>query len=241
MKLFLLVFFSSIQLINIQLSKENSRFIKKNIHSAWDIQLKKFVSNEGKVNYKDWKNEMAGLESYINNLKRFIPNQKWNKNEILSYWINAYNALTVNLILKNYPIKSIKNIEKPWDKKIFKLNNISYSLNDIEHKILRKMDEPRIHFAINCASLSCPKLLNQAFTSNRLENQLKSVTDDFINNQEKNKITSEVAKISKIFKWFSSDFGSRKELIEFINMHSKLIINNSTKIYFLSYDWSLNE
>ena len=142
MKLFLLVFFSSIQLINIQLSKENSRFIKKNIHSAWDIQLKKFVSNEGKVNYKDWKNEMEGLESYINNLKRFIPNQKWSKNEILSYWINAYNALTVNLILKNYPIKSIKNIEKPWDKKIFKLNNISYSLNDIEHKILRKMDEP---------------------------------------------------------------------------------------------------
>ena len=125
MKLFLLLFFSSIPLINIQLSPENSRFIKKNIHSAWDIQLRKFVSDEGKVNYKDWKNEMAGLESYINNLKRFIPNQKWSKNEILSYWINAYNALTVNLILKNYPIKSIKNIEKPWDKKIFKLNNIS--------------------------------------------------------------------------------------------------------------------
>ena len=86
MKLFLLVFFSSIPLINIQLSPENSRFIKKNIHSAWDIQLRKFVSNEGKVNYKDWKNEMAGLESYINNLKRFIPNQKWSKNEILSYF-----------------------------------------------------------------------------------------------------------------------------------------------------------
>ena len=241
MKLFLLIFFSSIQFINFQSYGENSRLIKKNIHYVWDIQLKKFVSNEGVVNYKDWKNEIANLESYIDNLKRFIPNQKWTKNEILSYWINAYNALTIDLIIKNYPVKSIKNIEKPWDKKIFTLNKISYSLNDIEHKILRKMDEPRIHFAINCASFSCPKLLNEAFTSNRLEKQLKTVTNHFINNQEKNKITTGVAKISKIFKWFSSDFGTRKELIEFINIYSRLKIDNSTKIYFLPYDWKLNE
>ena len=79
--------------------------------------------------------------------------------------------MTVNLILKNYPIKSIKNIEKPWDKKIFKLNNISYSLNDIEHKILRKMDEPRIHFAVNCAAIGCPPLRAEAYLGKSLDQQ----------------------------------------------------------------------
>ena len=118
MKLFLLLIFpfSFINFSNTRLEK--SFLIEKNIHTRWDIQLKKYVSDDGKVNYKDWINQIEDLKNYIENLKKFIPNENWTKNENLSYWINAYNAITVFLILENYPIESIKKLRDPWGKKI---------------------------------------------------------------------------------------------------------------------------
>ena len=103
------------------------------------------------------------------------PTEVWSVQELLAYYINTYNAYTVNLILDNYPLKSIKDISGPWTKAIIPIGDNKLSLGGLENGILRKMNEPRIHFAINCASYSCPKLLNEAFTASRIDEQLEQV------------------------------------------------------------------
>src|SRR5690606_8831711 len=109
------------------------------------------------------------LNTYVDYLSTQIPQDNWSKDELLAYYINVYNANTIKLILENYPTKSIKDIKNPWLKNRVKIGDKDFSLADIENGILRKMDEPRIHFAINCASFSCPKLLNTAYTANNVE------------------------------------------------------------------------
>ena len=235
----ILLFLISINIIKIE---KNIEFpIEKNIHSKWDFQLKKYVSENGVVNYKKWLNQIEDLKSYIQILRKYIPNENWTNKELLSYWINAYNALIVLLILENYPITSIKDIPDRWDKKIFEVGSISYSLSNIEHDILRKLNDPRIHFAINCASKSCPKLLNKAYQINKLNEQLDSSSRSFILDSTKNIITYNKLKLSKIFLWYSSDFGQKKDKLEFIKKHSNTDISSSPKINYMPYNWSLNE
>ena len=214
---------------------------QKNIHDRWDNELKKYVSIDGRVNYKKWGANKHGIKSYIEVLQQNPPKQYWSKNEILSYWINAYNALTILLILDNYPLESIKKIKNPWSKKVFSINNINYSLSEIEHKILRKMDEPRIHFAINCASISCPNLSNNAYKADQLENQLEISTKNFLNDKSKNIFSQNQVKLSKIFLWFNKDFGSKKSLIKFINLYAPRTISEKTRFKYLKYNWLLNE
>ena len=161
-------------------------FEQKNIHHRWNTQLKKYVSNDGIVNYKEWGKNIDQLKAYINTLESNSPNENTSKEYKLAYWINAYNALTIDLIIKNYPLKSIKEIKFPWKTKCFNDGKNNYSLGDIEHKILRKMNEPRIHFAINCASKSCPKLLNEAYIEKNLNNQLNAATKEFLIDSTKN-------------------------------------------------------
>ena len=103
-------------------------------HTAWDTMLQKYVSSNGVVNYEQWKNEEAALQSYIDKLSANIPQQSWGENETLAYWMNLYNASTVSLVLKNYPLKSIRDIGDPWDIVFIKAGDMEYSLNDIEHK-----------------------------------------------------------------------------------------------------------
>lgn len=213
---------------------------QKNINHRWDSQLQQYVSETGQVNYKAWQADQAPLAAYINTLGQFPPREDASREHKLAYWINAYNALTVQLILKNYPVKSIKDISSPWDNKCFTAGGKTYSLGDIEHKILRKMNEPRIHFAINCASASCPKLLNRAFQEKQLEQQLETVTRDFINDTSKNKIQKNQLSLSKIFLWFGKDFGSKTERLTFIERYSETPLERP-KIDYLPYDWSLNE
>ena len=114
----------------------------------WGQMLGKYVSDSGKVNYLAWQNESAELDAYLEGLANMPPRENWPLPQKLAYWINAYNALTIQLILKNYPIGSIRDIKKPWSRIVFKTNDKSYSLHFIEHEILRKLGEPRIHFAI---------------------------------------------------------------------------------------------
>ncbi len=213
---------------------------QKNIHHRWNQMLEKYVSTDGKVNYKDWVSERDNLDKYIATLTRLPPRETSSKNAQLAYWINAYNALTVQLILKHYPLKSIKDITAPWDTKCFKVEGVDYTLGDIEHKVLRKMNEPRIHFAINCASASCPNLLNTAFQEKQLEQQLKTVTASFLSDKNKNDLQSSKLKLSKIFLWFAKDFGSKAERLDFIATYSGKSFDKP-KIEYLPYDWSLNE
>ncbi|MEY8850144.1 DUF547 domain-containing protein [Psychroserpens sp. XS_ASV72] len=211
-------------------------------HEIWNDVLQKFVSNTGQVNYKGLKSDSSGLYNYIFLLKNNPPQNDWSRQEKLAYWINAYNALTIDLILRNHPLKSIKDIDNPWNQELWKIGNDVYSLNDIEHQILRKMDEPRIHFAIVCASISCPKLQNTAFTARDLESQLTNATKEFLLDPSKNKITKSQLEISKIFKWFTKDFkSSESTVIDFINRYTDVTISEDAEISYMEYNWNLND
>lgn len=210
-------------------------------HSTFNGLLQKHVSDQGNVNYNGFKKDRAALKKYIAFLGDNMPNNTWNKDDKLVYWINAYNALTIDLILRNPTVKSIKDINKPWDQRLWKLGEKWYNLNEIEHDILRKMNEPRIHFAIVCASVSCPKLQNLAFTASGLESQLTNATKEFLNDSSKNKLSTNKLELSKIFKWFTKDFKQGQSLIDFLNKYSDIKISQKASISYKDYDWNLNE
>ena len=144
-------------------------------------------------------------------------------------------------------IKDIKNgipfVNTVWDIKFIKIEDAIYDLNNIEHGILRpKFEDPRIHFAINCASVSCPVLYNRAYTASKLEEQLDQAARAFLSDKRRNIITSQEAKLSKIFFWFGTDFKKNgQNLIEYINQYSPVKIQEKTDIEYLDYNWTLNE
>lgn len=210
-------------------------------HNLWNSLLQKHVSTQGNVSYKGFKESEKELDDYLGFLSENTPQNSWTKADKLAYWINAYNAFTVKLIIDNYPVKSIKDIKKPWDKKFIPIGDKLLSLNHIEHEILRKMKEPRIHFAIVCASVSCPKLQNTAFEPSKTEEQLNNATKEFLSDSARNELSQNSIKISKIFKWFSSDFKQNGSLIDFLNIYSEITISQNAKKSFKDYDWNLNE
>lgn len=214
------------------------------VHELWDELLNDYVSDDGNVNYKLLKKDYKRLLDYIyvlDLMKRHEAFQTLPKEEILAYWINAYNAMTIDLILRHYPIKSIKDIKDPWKQRHWQLGGKYYNLDEIEHDILRKMDEPRIHFAIVCASYSCPKLQNKAFTASNLEAQLTNATKEFLSDPERNIISKDELELSKIFQWFTKDFKHNGSLIDFLNRYSEVEISKNAKKRFKDYSWDLNE
>jgi len=210
-------------------------------HSLWDELLKKYVNDDGDVDYKGFKNNSEKLNNYITYLSKHVPSNEWSKDEKLAYFINVYNAHTIKLIIDNYPTKSIKDISNPWSKNRITIGDNMYSLSDIEHNILRKMDEPRIHFVINCASISCPKLLNKAYSSENVETLLENSAKDFIADTNKNRISKDKVQLSKIFDWYKKDFTVHGSLIDYINQYISIKIDSNAKITYLEYDWNLNE
>jgi hypothetical protein len=221
-------------------------------HEPWNKLLKAHVSPTGIVDYKGFVNDKLKLEAYLKTISEQAPDRKtWSKNEQLAYWINAYNAFTVKLIVDNYPVKSIRDlgpalkipmIKDVWHYKFFKIGGQESSLDEIEHSILRKeFEEPRIHFAINCASVSCPPLLNEAFMSSKLEAQLEKVAKTFVNDKSRNKISTNAVEISSIFSWFKGDFTKNGTVIDFLNKYSAVKINSNAKVTHLDYNWNLNE
>lgn len=209
-------------------------------HASFNDLLQDYVSNEGNVDYEGIKTQRAALKNYITSLSDNMPTEDWSKADKLAYWINAYNALTIDLILRNYPVNSIKDIKNPWDQRLWKLGDKWYNLNQIEHDILRKMDEPRIHFGIVCASFSCPKLQNKAFTASNLEEQLTAATREFLADEKRNIISENDLKLSKIFKWFSSDFTKNGKLTDFINAYTDIEVSSKAKKSYREYNWDLN-
>jgi len=233
-------------------------------HTIFDGLLKKHVTPEGKVNYKGFIQDSVQFNAYLTLLENNHPNEKnWSKDEQLTYWINAYNAYTVKLIVDHYPVESIKDIKggvpfvnSVWDIKFFKIEGQEYDLNNIEHTIIRKeFEEPRIHFAVNCASYSCPRLRNEAFVAERLEEQLEDQTRKFFNDVRKNNIISkDKIVLSSILKWYSTDFtkqgiisrlfggkGRTQNLIKFVNSYVDIDISKNAEIEFMDYRWDLNE
>ena len=210
-------------------------------YKKYNIFLKKYVTNLGNVSYDKIKANKSELDAIVDQFKEDFPSEKWSKSDKMSYYINIYNLYTIKSVVDNYPTKSIKDIYNVWDKKIIPLGKIFYSLGDVENKILRKMGDARIHFAINCASFSCPKLENEAYTSDKLDRQLDNGAREFINDNSKNIITEKEIKLSNIFDWFSGDFKENGSIIDFLNKYSKTNIDKKAKTRFLDYNWSLNK
>ena len=211
-------------------------------HSPWEILLQEHVHDDGRVDYKGFLKDQQRLNSYLGALALNPPQEDWTPQARMAYYINLYNAGTVALILENYPVKSIRDIDRPWAKKRVRVGTEWLSLSDIEHKILRKMGDARIHFAINCASISCPKLPKHAFTEAEIESQLERAALGFINDPERNTFMADKAEVSKIFKWYRSDFkADGASLAEYLNRFLEKPIPKGTSVGFLPYDWALND
>jgi len=215
--------------------------LEKPDHSTWDQLLRKYVSAEGRVNYAGFKTDKAKLNTYLAHLRSNPVKKDWPKAEKMAYWINAYNAFTIKLIVDKYPVGSIMDLHdgKVWDVKWIKLGDRIYSLNQIENDILRPVyKDARIHFAVNCAAKSCPPLLNRAWTADNLGRYFDQQAKAFINNGKYNKIDASSVQISKIFEWYAGDFGN---MVEYLNKYSTIKINKNAKVSYREYDWALNE
>lgn len=213
-------------------------------HDSWDQLLRKYVSSAGKVNYKGFKSDKTAMQAYLDQLSTNPPQSNWSRNERLAYWINVYNAFTVKLIVDNYPTTSITKLEggKPWNKRWIPIGEKTYTLDEIENSIIRpRFKDARIHFAVNCASVSCPELLNRAFTASKLTQQLESQTRAYINNSRHNSISASAPQVSQLFEWYAVDFEQKGTLIDFLNAYSSTPIQANATVGFKSYNWNLNE
>lgn len=219
-------------------------------HQLWDKLVKKHVNEQGMVNYKGLKQEESQLDEYLALLsKNPVNRSEWTKEQQMAYWINAYNAYTVKLILNHYPLNSIKDIkteaETPWDMKFFKIGDKQYDLNEIEHEILRKefKADPRYHFALVCAALSCPRLRTEAYVPEKLNEQLDDQGRIFIAASSKNEIVSaDKAVLSPYFDWYGKDFKVGDDtVIEWVNKYSDTKLDKGASISYKDYDWSLND
>jgi len=209
-------------------------------HDAFDALLRKYVSSSGKVDYQGFKADKNALQAYLDDLSAHPPQSDWSRNEKMAFWINAYNAYTIKLIVDNYPVSSITNLHggKPWDVKWIKIGDKTYTLNNIENDILRPVyKDARIHFAVNCAAKSCPPLHNRAYTSANLNSTLEARTKEFINNSKFNTLNTNSVEVSKIFDWYKADFGN---LIDYLNQYATTKINAGANVNFMDYDWGLN-
>lgn len=218
-------------------------------HSIYAVLLEKYVKH-GHVDYRGFKAEEEILDQYLKVLEKTDSDNR-SPNEQFAFYINAYNAWTIKLILSGYPgVKSIKDLgsifKSPWKKRMCRIDGDVLTLDDIEHNILRpRFKDPRVHFAINCAALSCPPLGSEPYLGSTLDQQLNHATTAFINHPQRNYLEDNTLFISKIFKWFSEDFDN--DVIGFIMKYAKEVLKkeleakkSKIKMKYLDYDWSLN-
>ena len=220
--------------------------IVKASHDTWNSLTKQYVTSDGKVDYKSMKANLSQITLYLSHLNQTPPKDDWTKNEKLAYWINLYNASTVYLIATNYPTKSITKLNggKPWDKKFVKSAGKVYTLNQIENEIVRpRFKDPRIHAALNCAAVSCPKMMNSAFLPEALNKQLDQQCYAWINDSNRNEVGPTKLVISKIFEWYGEDFKADGGVVKFVGKfnRTKIMISPEAKISYKEYNWDLNE
>ncbi|MDX1400923.1 MAG: DUF547 domain-containing protein [Kiloniellales bacterium] len=239
---------------------ENDPFSETKIsHNDWSDLLSRYLVedasglnrfNYGAVSQEDrrkLKRYLAGLES--------IPISRYRKEEQLAYWINLYNALTLDVVLDHYPVKSILEIDispglfgrGPWGKKLITVEGEALTLNDIEHRILRPIwDDPRIHYAVNCASVGCPNLQGRAFEAESMEEMLDAAAVEFINSPRAFWRIDDGVAVSSIYAWFQEDFGDDdagiiSHMKRYANKDLADLLNSVEKIADHDYDWSLND
>jgi len=220
-------------------------------HSAFDALLRKHVDGDGWVDYEGLRKDAAALDSYIASVGQ-APFASLGRDEKLSLLINAYNAFTLRLILDHYPVKSIKDIPsaKRWDAKRWRIAAMTLSLNQIEHEQIRpKFAEPRIHFALVCAAIGCPKLRNEAFRADRIEEQLEDQTR-YVHSHDRwfrYRPGANEVHLTKLYDWYGADFEQvAGSVIQFAArysapLESALGEDKKPRIIWLDYDWLLND
>ncbi len=244
-------------------------------HKAFDELLKKHVvvvdgGKASKVNYVAFVKDRAALKAYLDSLSA-VPEtdfRAWTKAQQMAFLINAYNGFTLDLILQNYPVKSIKDIggvfDNRWKRKFFKLFGQDFYLDKIEHETLRKpgaYDEVRVHFAVNCASIGCPMLREEAFTADKLDRQLEEQTVRFLTDRSRNRFANGKLEVSMIFNWFKDDwsagykgfdgktpaissreawFARYAKVLADAPADQQKIAEGKAAIAHLDYDWGLN-
>lgn len=213
--------------------------------STFNELLQKHVDSKGNVDYKAFKKDEATLNNYLTYLEKANTKSFASDNAEKAFWINVYNAYTIKIILSNYPLKSITNIKEggktAWKIPFVKAGGNTYTLDHVEHEILRKkFKDPRIHVGVNCASGSCPKLANFAFTAENIDSALEDLMKEFVNDPTRNKLKKNNVQISEIFNWFKGDFTADGSVIDYLNKYSTTPINKKAKIKYLPYDWNLN-
>ena len=232
-------------------------------HGAFTFLLQKHVkpiAGSSALDYAAFKRDRVLLRNYLQSLALVSQEvfDSWPNEYQLAFLINAYNAATIELILAHYPkIESIRQIRSPWSKKFISLFGKKFSLDNIEHDMIRgsgRYNEPRIHFAVNCASIGCPPLLNTAYEGEKLDAQLEASTKLFLSDKSRNFYDGQRLNISKIFSWYRKDFeqgwGGANSLAEFLSLYQESLSLNDTQISALiegdikikstSYDWDLN-
>lgn len=237
--------------------KEDKTSKKQIDHTLWQSFLDKFVKYSKRSDmylfeYKRVKKaDKDNLRKYLNTLSVVDP-RVLRKEEQLAFWINLYNALTVELILKYYPVKSITKLGKgwfrigPWRDDLLSINGKDISLHDIEHRILRPIwNRPEIHYALNCASNGCPDLAPKIYTAAGIEDQLKKAGERFVNQKKGVNFVGGRMVLSKIFEWYKDDFGGEKgvqsQLLKYAKGDLKRKIDTYKGRISHQYDWQLNE
>lgn len=239
-------------------------------HGPWSELLQQHVlvlqnGEATQVDYAAMAQQRASLQAYLEKVSAVQKNtfDAWEKNEQLAFLLNAYNAWTVELILTRYPkLESIKDLgylfQSPWKKSFIPLFNTSVSLDHIEHDLIRgsgRYEDPRIHFAVNCASIGCPALRNEAYLGIRLDGQFEEATILFLSDTNRNRAHDGALEVSSIFKWYKEDFTKgwqgAESLHQFLSLYADALqLNEEQKqqlqagevtIRFLDYDWALND
>ena len=226
--------------------------------SDWDTLVKKYVAPKtldgvliNAIDYDRLKKDSVFL-GLASRLKDYPLENLQSQESRLTFWINVYNILAAKMITDHYPIESIKDVgsifKSVWKRPAGNVGGEERTLNDIEHEILRKMDEPRIHVAIVCASVSCPDLRPESYKVEKLSDQLDDQMKKFLLSREKGmKLDGKknMVYLSSIFKWFADDFESRGGVLKFISQYvspeeRKVLSNSKIKISYLDYNWRIN-
>jgi hypothetical protein len=241
-------------------------------HAAWDTLLKHHVvvakdGNASRVDYAGLHANPGALQSYLGELSSVTQAEYrgWTRDQQLAFLVNAYNAFTVKLILTRYPdLKSIKDIgsilKSPWKKEFFPLLGSERSLDNVEHVLIRApgvFDEPRVHFALNCASIGCPMLRGEAYIAERLGVQLEDAVKRFLGDRSRNRYdpAAGTLEVSKIFDWYKEDFEKANQgtssVHQFLARYAELLADGASsrsavrqgnvRIHYLDYDWNLND
>ena len=228
-------------------------------HATWDALLKRYVDENGNVAYAQWQKsaqDTQALDAYLAALSAADPRSRASREAQLAFWINAYNAVTVRGILREYPTTSIRNHTAKvfgyniWKDLLLTVGGQAYSLDQMEHEVLRKMGEPRIHLAIVCASRSCPRLLNEAYTAEKLNEQLTINTKAFFANPGNFQFDPgrRQMHLSSILKWFGEDFGNGqaaqlRSIAPYLPTRQAYdaALANAVSVSYLDYDWGLND